>query len=156
MRRSDREIKEMDTIFGILKKAEVCHLALSDGGQPYLVALNYGIDYTTPLTVYFHCAPEGRKIDIIKKNNSACFMVETDLELKSGPKGCDWGMNFCSVVAFGTIEIIQEAREKLHGLDLIMAQYSTKKGFDYDEKIVSGTIVLKLTIGEITAKRKKN
>lgn len=93
MRRSDRQINNVEEIHEILNKALVCRLALSDNGQPYLVSLNFGVEFSVPLKIYFHCALEGRKIDIIRNNNKACFQTDTDTEIYSGPVACNWGMH---------------------------------------------------------------
>jgi nitroimidazol reductase NimA-like FMN-containing flavoprotein (pyridoxamine 5'-phosphate oxidase superfamily) len=154
MRRSDRQISNVEEIHEILKKALVCRLALSDCEQPYLVSLNFGVEFSEPLKIYFHCAPEGRKIDIIRKNNKACFQADTNLEILSGPMACDWGMHFRSVIAFGTIEIVENIAEKYHGLNAIMTHYSNADRFEYDEKVLNKTTILRMTIDEITAKHK--
>jgi len=41
MRRSLKEITDPLTIEQLLQKASVCHLGLSDNGQPYVVPMNY-------------------------------------------------------------------------------------------------------------------
>lgn len=46
-------------------------LAMTDGLNPYIIPLNYGYTYEDgKLVIYFHCAKEGRKLDILKKNNN--------------------------------------------------------------------------------------
>ena len=44
MRRSDREIKDRDQIIEVIKKCDVCRLALNDGGYPYILPLNFGME----------------------------------------------------------------------------------------------------------------
>ena len=73
MRRSDREIRDRSSIDGILHAASVCHLALCDGDRPYVVPMSYGYDGDR---LYFHCASEGRKLDVVRRNPNACFAVE--------------------------------------------------------------------------------
>ncbi len=78
MRREDKEINDIATIEGIIRKARVCRLALSENGQPYIVPLCFGYKDNN---LYFHSAGEGKKLDIIKKNNNVCFEFDIDLEL---------------------------------------------------------------------------
>lgn len=40
MRRSDREIKNFDEIIEVIKKCDVCRLAVNDGECPYIVPMN--------------------------------------------------------------------------------------------------------------------
>lgn len=44
MRRRDREIKEFDRIVEIVKKCDVCRIAVNDGEFPYIVPLNFGTE----------------------------------------------------------------------------------------------------------------
>jgi uncharacterized protein len=155
MRRSDREIHEKPEMIDILNRGDVCRIALVDGNDPYIVALNYG--YIWPesgLTLYFHCATSGKKLEIINKNNSACFIVDVDHELVRGDKSCDWGMKYKSVVGRGSLEIVDDEAEKKTGLDALMHHYSGKSDFIYDNKILSITKVLKITVTNITGKKK--
>ena len=44
MRRKDREIKDFNEIIEIIRKCDVCRIALHDGDFPYIVPLNFGLD----------------------------------------------------------------------------------------------------------------
>ena len=68
MRRKDREVKNFDEIIDILSRCKVLHLALISDGKPYSVPVNLGytvteVDGSKKLTVYFHGAGEGKKIE---------------------------------------------------------------------------------------------
>ncbi len=72
MRRTDREVKDTAEIMKIIEKCDVCRLGLSDGNVPYVVPMNYGYEYSDgKLTLYFHGAKEGKKLQIIQNNASA-------------------------------------------------------------------------------------
>ena len=107
MRRTDRQVTDPNEIEAIIRKAKVCHLALADGDQPYLVTMNFGYKSGTPACIYFHCANEGRKLDIIRANQKVCFQFETDLELVTAPKACGYSYLFKSVVGVGTIWFVE-------------------------------------------------
>ncbi|NMC96524.1 MAG: pyridoxamine 5'-phosphate oxidase family protein, partial [Deltaproteobacteria bacterium] len=70
MRKKERAIKDRKDIDGIIRRCRVCRLAMSDDDQPYIIPLNFGYD---GFCLYFHAAPEGRKIDILKRNNRVGF-----------------------------------------------------------------------------------
>jgi nitroimidazol reductase NimA-like FMN-containing flavoprotein (pyridoxamine 5'-phosphate oxidase superfamily) len=155
MRRTDREITDHEEILAILTRGKVCHLALIDGTEPYVVALSYGVDPDGEMPVfYFHCAREGKKIDCIRANPAGCLVIDIGHELVTGERGCDWGMKYSSVVARGRLEFVDTPDEKKKGLDLLMKQYSGRSGFSYDSKVFEMTTVLKMTAREITGKRK--
>ena len=42
-------------------------LAMAEDGQPYLITVNYGFDAEANC-FYFHCAPEGKKLDYLRAN----------------------------------------------------------------------------------------
>lgn len=154
MRRSDREIKEDILIEGIIHKADVCRIALSNGNMPYIVTMNFGYASSPKQQLFFHCAEVGRKLDMIRKNNYVCFEMDTDHEVYGGEKGCDWGMKFSSVIGYGIIEFVTEREAKIQGLNCIMAHYGGEKEYTYDEKVLNRTVVLCLEVKEITGKRK--
>ncbi|HUX96931.1 MAG TPA: pyridoxamine 5'-phosphate oxidase family protein [Bacteroidales bacterium] len=154
MRRADRQIKKNSDIELIISRCDVCRIAFADKNTPYIVTLNFGYRPGNNACLYFHCAPEGRKIELIARNNYVCFEMDTDHSLYSGKKGCDWGMKYSSILGYGRISIISDKTEKNMGLDFIMAHYSAKNDFSYDEKIMDATTVLRLDIEEITGKQK--
>jgi nitroimidazol reductase NimA-like FMN-containing flavoprotein (pyridoxamine 5'-phosphate oxidase superfamily) len=154
MRRKDREITLDKEIFEILNKAEICRVALSYYEQPYIVALNFGFIHDEGLKFYFHCAPEGHKIDIIRNNKKACVQVEVDALVIKAASACGFTMKYRSVIGFGTIRVVTDPKEKVAGMDAIMSHYSDKKEFVYDDKIFSRTTILRMDINEITGKKK--
>jgi nitroimidazol reductase NimA-like FMN-containing flavoprotein (pyridoxamine 5'-phosphate oxidase superfamily) len=155
MRRKDREITEQSEIQSIIAKADVCRIALVDDGKPYIVTLNFGYKPGNPAALYFHCANEGRKIDIIKKNHNVCFQMDIDHELETAKKACGFSMRFKSIVGFGRIYKVEDVQEKIQGLDFIMKQYSNASGYTYEEKMLKITTILRLEIDELTAKQKE-
>lgn len=77
MRRKDREITDICAILELVSECKVCRLAMTDGGIPYIVPLNYGYEYADgALTFYFHSAKEGRKLEILKKNPAVCLELD--------------------------------------------------------------------------------
>jgi uncharacterized protein len=154
MRRSDREIKDRVKIFEIIEKADVCRLAFSAENVPYIVAMNFGFDATEPATIYFHCANEGKKLDIMARNNIVCFQVDVDHELVKTEHACGWGMKYRSVVGMGKAELVLDENEKIKALNLIMKHYSGVASYTYDAKEFKATTIFKIIISELTGKRK--
>ena len=74
MRRKDKEITDIKEIEEIIKKADCCRIALVDNDEPYIVPVNFGYERNT---LYFHGALEGRKAEIIRKNNNICFELNS-------------------------------------------------------------------------------
>lgn len=151
MRRKEREIKSKKEIEGIIKKAIVCRLGLSVNDQPYIVPLNFGYEKNE---LHFHCSKAGKKLDMIRKNNHVCFEIESDMELIKSEHACvGWTMHYASVIGFGKAFIVDELEEKKRSLEIIMKQYTGKKGYEYTEKNLRGVGIIKVLIESMTGKK---
>ena len=155
MRKKDREIKDTKELEEILQKADVCRIAFAVDGTPYIVTMNFGYVWKDHLTLYFHCAKEGKKLELMKKNNMVCFEMDIDHELVQSENACDWGMKYRSIVGLGLLESITDEEEKKKGLDCIMDHYGFSGKKEYNEKVLNLTEVLRLTVTEFTGKKKK-
>ena len=149
MRRKDNEITDWNEIEKIIQSAKVCHLALADGSQPYVVPLNFGYQ---DKTVYFHSAAEGRKIEMLRANPRVCVEFSLPLDLVRAEKSCEWGQAFKSVIGFGTARFIEDSAVKRAALDMILAHYGVSGGA-YSDKRVTMTAVIAVALTEITGKR---
>jgi nitroimidazol reductase NimA-like FMN-containing flavoprotein (pyridoxamine 5'-phosphate oxidase superfamily) len=152
MRRNDREIKDIKEINGIIRRCRVCRLAMCDDGQPYIVPLNFGYDGRF---LYFHAAPEGRKIDIIKRNNRVGFEFDILHDIVTAQQPCDWGAKYESVIGSGTVEIVDDWKAKKEALEWIMRQYGSGT-WDFKEEILKKTLVFRVRILEISGKARKS
>ena len=151
MRRNEREITDRKDIDDIIRRCQVCHLAMCDDGQPYVVPLNFGYDGGF---LYFHAAPEGRKIDIIKRNNRVGFEFDILHDIVTAEQACKWGAKYESVMGSGTAEIVDDLEAKKEALQLIMRQYGNGT-WDFKEEILKKTLVLRVRILEISGKARK-
>jgi nitroimidazol reductase NimA-like FMN-containing flavoprotein (pyridoxamine 5'-phosphate oxidase superfamily) len=154
MRRKDRELVSLSEIESIILRSDVCRIAIANDNTPYIVAMNFGYLGGEKPSLFFHCAHEGRKIDMLRRNNNICFELDTDHAIYEGEKGCDWGMKYSSVVGYGKIFIVEDVGEKNAGLGHIMDHYGGSGIYSYDEKVFSRTTVLRLDISEMSGKRK--
>lgn len=150
MRRNDKEISDKDVIYQIMQKERVCRIGLSDGTIPYVLPVNYGF---TENKLYFHSSRNGKKIDILKKNNNICFEIDTDIAIIKSGLACKWGMQYKSVIGFGTASFIEEAEEKKRVLEIIMRHYEPNGRFSFSERALEEVILIEVTINEITGKQ---
>jgi nitroimidazol reductase NimA-like FMN-containing flavoprotein (pyridoxamine 5'-phosphate oxidase superfamily) len=153
MRRSEKEITDKKEIEQVIESADVCRVAFADNNVPYIVAMNFGYSRSGSPVLYFHCAYEGKKIDLIKKNNYVCFAMDTDHELYGGSRACDFGMRYRSVVGWGRISIVSGENDKIKGLDHIMSHYAAGGKHEYDQSALDRMLVLKLEISHMTGKK---
>jgi nitroimidazol reductase NimA-like FMN-containing flavoprotein (pyridoxamine 5'-phosphate oxidase superfamily) len=149
MRRKDKAVVEFAEIEQIVRKSLVCRLALAEKNQPYIVPLCFGFKNSA---LYFHSAPEGRKIEILRKNNKVCFEFDLDHEVVPDMEACKWGMKYRSVIGFGKASFVVDLEEKRLGLDIIMQHYSGRS-FQYPQSAVENVVVIKVEIETMTGKK---
>jgi len=150
MRRQDREIKDEELMESIIRRAPVCRIGLSEDNVPYIVPLNFGYKDNF---LYFHSAKEGKKIDMIRKNNNVCFEVDIEHKLVQGENPCDWSMKYYSVIGFGKAFLVEDYEEKRGALDIISEHYAGKSSFKYPEKTVNNIAIIKVKIEGMTGKK---
>ena len=150
MRRADKEIKDRKKIDAILAKAICCRIALVDGDCPYIVPVNFAVSNDH---LYFHSAKEGRKIDILRKNNSVCFEMDIEGEIVKGQIACSWGMKYVSVIGFGQAFFIEDNAGKKKALDILMEKYAGKSGFSYANEELDKIIIIDVKIDTVSGKQ---
>lgn len=153
MRRSDREVADRSEIIEIMRRCDVCRLALNDGDYPYILPLNFGMDASGGgVILYFHGAAQGRKYDIISRDNRASFEMDCSHRIvtRSERKSCT--MEYESVIGRGRIELVGGG-EKLEALRRLNAHYGAEN-LEIDEAVAQRTVVMKLTVEDMTAKRR--
>ena len=149
MRRNDKQINDIAVVHDILSRGMFCRLGLCEGDMPYVVPACFGYEDNA---LYFHCAKEGKKLDILRKNNNVCFEVEVDCKIVEADQACDWGMGYKSVIGFGKAVFVEDVELKRKGLDVIMRHYSGGS-FEYSVDAVENTVVIKVEIESMTGKQ---
>lgn len=153
MRRRDREVTDQDRIDGIIRSADCCRLGFADGGEVYIVPLNFGYRRENGIPVfYFHGAGQGRKLDLIRKTGKAGFELDTDHYLASGERACDYSFRFSSVIGTGRISVLSEIAEKKEGLSVLMEHYGGQKQWEFEQRLLEKTAVLRLEVSEMSCK----
>lgn len=155
MRRSEREITQKEKQLELLDKCMVMHLGLMDGGSPYVVPLHFGWEEKEgEVTLYFHSAPEGRKMDCVRRN-PACFIAVTgDTRVISSAEACGWTAAFESLMMEGEVEVLNSDEERKHGLDALMRHCGYEGEPRYNAPALAVTAVCRIRVKSITGKRR--
>ena len=154
MRRSDREITDRNEMIEVMKRCDVCRLALNDEGYPYILPLNFGMEADEEnIVLYFHGAVKGRKYELIEKDNRASFEMDCAHRLVVDEERGHCTMEYESVIGRGRVEMVPE-EEKREALRSLMKQYHPEN-VNFDERAMPRTGVFKLTVEEMTGKRRK-
>lgn len=150
MRRKDKEITDKSSIENILKKADVCRIALSSENLPYIIPMNFAWRGNS---IYLHSAAEGKKLNILKCNNNVCFELESGVALSRAEKPCSWGMKYLCVVGMGKAFIVEDENEKREALTLIAKKYAGEPvdlSADYNHEKIA---VIRVDITELSGKK---
>ena len=118
VRRKDREITDSDALKKVLKSTKYVTVALCMDNEPYLVSLSHGYDETRNC-LYFHCADEGKKLLYLKANSKVWGQAVQDYGVTDE---CDYA--YTSVHFKGTVTLIEDLREKQHGMKVMVRQLS--------------------------------
>jgi len=155
MRRKNKEITDINEKLNVIEKCKYCRLGLSENNFPYIIPLNYGYSYENEkLILYFHGAKEGKKIDLILKNNNACFEIDCDTKLVEAENPCNYGYEYKSIIGFGKIILLEENDEKTIGLNYLMKHQTGKDiKYDYSENDLNNVMVYKMLVDEFTGKK---
>lgn len=154
VRRKNRILDDENRIGELLTDSEYGFLSvgITDDGYAYGVPISYAYDPGSK-SLYFHCAPEGEKLDIIRKSNKVSFCVVGITE----PVPNQFTTLYESVIAFGRVETDLTDEEKRKALRLLVRKYShgfEQLGEAYMEKSWDRTNTFKVVIEHLTAKAK--
>jgi uncharacterized protein len=150
MRKTEREIKDRKEIESIINQAQVCRIGLSSGNIPYIVPVNFGYKDNC---LYFHCATEGKKLDIIRQNNEVCFEIDIDVQIvQSAERLCKWGTKYRSVIGFGKAFFLENWQEKAAALNIITGHYGANH-YEFSEKELEKLSIIKIEISSMTGKK---
>jgi nitroimidazol reductase NimA-like FMN-containing flavoprotein (pyridoxamine 5'-phosphate oxidase superfamily) len=151
MRRKDKEITDRESIDAIMDEAEVCRVAFADHNVPYIVPMSFGY---RDGHLFFHSATEGKKLEMLARNGSVCFEMESRVEMiRDGNNPCECGVRYFSVIGHGTAHIIENAQEKKAGLDVIMHKYFGPDQYNYKAEMVDRVVIIRVDISSLTAKK---
>jgi nitroimidazol reductase NimA-like FMN-containing flavoprotein (pyridoxamine 5'-phosphate oxidase superfamily) len=132
MRRHEKEVADPGAILDVLARGDVLHLAMiAEHGAPYVVPLSYAAVPPCdgdPLRILVHSAPEGRKIEALRRDPRVSFEITVDVALVRAEKACEFGARFRSVIGSGRARFVEDSAEKARALSLLAARYGAAPG----------------------------
>lgn len=154
MRRREREIVNFEELVEVMRRCDVCRLALNAQEVPYILPLNFGMEAEDgQVVLYFHGAGEGTKHELIARDNRASFEMDCGHTLILDDEKGTCSMVYESVVGRGLIETVSE-KEKLRALQLIMAHYR-QEDFPIPREMIAATCVFRLVVSGMSGKRRE-
>jgi len=143
IRRKDKAVTDIREMREILRTAQYVTLAMCLNDEPYLVSLSHGYDEERNC-IYFHCAKEGKKIDILKANNLVWGQALVDHGYVQG--ACD---HLYATTQFrGRVTFVRDIEEKEHALR-VMIESLDDNPEEIIEKQLTPESIQRVTVGRI-------
>jgi len=158
MRRKHCEIMDPKEILRILASTNIGRMATVDAeGYPYITPLNFVYHEGC---VYFHCAPEGEKLDNLKRNPRVGFEVDVPLaylQVDFNPERdpCRTHQLYHCVIIRGSARIVPDGELKTAVLNALVAKHEGNRNFPAvaaDSANYKACRVIEIKPGKMTAK----
>ncbi len=117
MRRKDRERTDAGFFDEVFSAAEVLCLAFNTGEAPYCLPVNFAREGEH---IYIHCAPEGLKLDCVRRDDRVAFSCAVDVVIDRAHSST----YYRSLCGTGRARIVDAMEEKRHALDCIGERYA--------------------------------
>lgn len=152
VRRQDRLLDEASAK-ELLKKGKYGVLSMqAENGGAYSVPISFAWD--EELTIYFHCAPDGRKLRCLALNNMVSFCVVGSQQVLPEK----FSTLYESVVIEGKASTGLPEDERKKALEMLVDKYSPDhklKGMQYASNSFHKTEIIKLEIESWSGKSRK-
>ncbi len=149
MRKINRK-KDAEWALKVFDKAPYITLSMvRPDGLPYGLPLNMIRRDAT--TFYFHCAPEGEKIDCIRRHPQVSLSAVSKCMPKFEEDKGNFTEYYHSAVAIGRAEIVTDSIEKTEALRLLCMRFLPDYMNHFDsaiERSLSRTTVIRITLSE--------
>lgn len=156
MRRESRQMSA-DWALEVFDKAAYITVSMTDGdGNPYGLPLS--LVRTDDKTFWFHCATEGKKLDILKANPRVFLSAVTKCRPLRGPKDGSFTLEFKSATAIGKAEIEEDENTKRRILQTICQRFLPQQMDGFDEAVsrsLHRTTIVKITLTEPPVGKRK-
>ena len=152
MRRKDREVQNKTEVFDILNRCDTIRMGMQGNQSPYVVPVSFGMEVVNGnAVIYFHCAQQGLKVDLIRANPNVC--VEGDIFIQVEKTAHGITTRYESVIGFGECQILTDVDEIKHGLKVLLSHYGYQE-YPLDRCVgISHLLVGKIALYKITGKR---
>ncbi len=143
LRRKEKEIEDPVEMRGILAGTRYITIAMCRENEPYLATLSHGYDEERN-AIYFHCAREGKKVEILRANDRVWGQAIDDRGYVPGK--CDH--LFASVQFGGRVRFVEDAEEKRRALGVMIRQLEREPEKVLAEQVTEAAVT-KVCIGRI-------
>ena len=135
IRRKEKAIENKEEMIAILEGSKYITIAMCQDDVPYLVTLSHGYDREKSC-IYFHCAREGKKVDILTTNSAVWGQAIKDHGYAEG--ACD---HLYATTQFkGSVSFIDDVKEKEHALRIMINSLEPNPELVIEEQITEKAV----------------
>ncbi len=146
MRKAERAINDFGEKVALLARCDTIRLGLRGDEFPYVVPLSFGFEVKGErVIIYFHCAKEGKKVELIKADPRVC--VEADILNGYRDTGKSVTADYESIIGFGLCK-------QVFGLDLLLEHCKVLNRSAMQCASLNVTAVYKIELFSFTGKRR--
>lgn len=151
IRRQDRLLDEKEAM-ALLEAGEYGVMSMVADGMPYAVPVSYAYDGSG--AIYVHCAPEGEKLEALRKCGDVVFVVVGKTEVLPSK----FTTRYESILVRGTARTGLDEAERYRALDLILKKYSPddyETGRKYAAASFHRTEIIRIDVETVSGKTKR-
>jgi len=153
LRRSEKALDDSREIEQVLASVRIMTVACCLENEPYLFTVDFGWDRQAR-ELWFHCATEGRKMEVLQANPRVCVTVIEDRGYISGE--CDHA--YRSLILEGKAYVVTDLYEKRHGLELLARKHERQPSavlarFAGNDEAVRKVGMVRISVDSISGKQ---
>lgn len=146
MRKTERACHDSAFFAQVFGKCDELFLAFNSGDFPYVLPVNF---VHSGNALYFHCATEGLKLDLLAKDSRVAFSCAADVRIDV-KKSTTY---YSSVCGKGHAVLVDDVQEKIQALHLIAQRYAALCPHPTPASMLEKVGVVRIDITELTGKR---
>lgn len=147
MRRTEREVHDAAAIRQMLEDAGELYIALNTDAAPYIFAVNH---VCVDDAVYFHCAVEGRKLDLMRADARVGFFSATDIYIEGTTT------RYRSVYGTGTASVVTDDATRDRVLKALAQRFKVPCVFPVSAQKMAITLIVRIDICTLTGKHSRS
>ena len=152
MRHPEREMKNRETMAGLLRTCHVGRMAtINSKGIPVIKPVNF---IYLDERIYIHSSKKGEKAEDIRRGSPVCFEVDEPIAYRAaGEVACKAGYYYRSIIMKGKAAFIEDRHRKLLILKKMMEKYQPGGNhWKFEEEVLEKTALIEIQIQEMTGK----
>jgi nitroimidazol reductase NimA-like FMN-containing flavoprotein (pyridoxamine 5'-phosphate oxidase superfamily) len=152
MRHPERELKDQQTVTGILRQTLVGRIAtINRKGFPVIKPVNF---LYLDGKIYFHSSLKGEKTEDIRRGSPVCFEVDQPIAYVIASKvACRANYYYRSIIVKGKASFVKDQDKKREILERMMKKYQPEEDSgEIPMEILKNTAVIEIRVEKISGK----